>query len=280
MFNAIIRSAVLISVLSLFGGCGNSTGDTDSERADSLLLQAKQFFSVGNDSMSLVMLDSLDHSAAKAINQRKEARLLRPQVVERMAMTRLSEADSMMVVNQIKGEHLRNELEFVSGTGVEGYYVGRGTRSVDVRSVAGLHSRVSPDYHFYLIASSPQPIGSVSVELISGNESVRSVPVGFDGERNTRNSACETITFTEAESHPIGEFVARHANDPIKIIFIGESGRNASMDLNDIQKKAILSTFGLIDAVNADRYYRLEKDRLTRQVEIARKQLANVAAKE
>ena len=75
MFNAIIRSAVLISVLSLFGGCGNSTGDTDSERADSLLLQAKQFFSVGNDSMSLVMLDSLDHSAAKAINQRKEARL-------------------------------------------------------------------------------------------------------------------------------------------------------------------------------------------------------------
>ena len=78
----------------------------------------------------------------------------------------------------------------------------------------------------------------------------------------------------------MGEFVARHANDPIKIIFIGESGRNAYMDLNDIQKKAILSTFGLIDAVNADRYYRLEKDRLTRQVEIARKQLANVAAKE
>lgn len=280
MFKEIIKPTLQLCCVALISACSsNGVGNNDKLSADSLLKSAQTYFSAGDDSMALVMLDSLDHSLPDAIDQRKEARLLRPQAVERFAMSRMSMADSLLVVNQIRGEQLRAGLEFVSGTGVEGYFVGRGTRGVDVRATAGLHSRLSPDYHFYLIASSPQAVGSVAIELQSGDDRVTSATVNYDGERNTRNSACESITFTEAESYPIGEFVARHENDPIEISFIGSGGRRSSMALSPGQRKALLSAFQMIEAVNADRHYRLEKDRLQRQVDIARKQLANVAAK-
>lgn len=259
-------------------GSGSSSASPDSIAAR-IYDEAFQLFETGDYARSLTLLDSIDHTYAQAFEARKQARLLRPQVVERKAKSELSLADSLMVVNQIRGEELRKRLEFVSGTGVEGYYVAAGTRNVDVRSVPGLHCRVSPDYHFYIIASSPSEVDLVAVQLKADGQEVTSSIIAFDGERNSRDSACETLTFTEAESQPLAAFVEAHPDSPISLMFIGENGRTVSMPLSDSQRSAILETHGFVSAINADRHYRLEKERLEKQIDIARDQLSTVASK-
>ncbi|MCM1292812.1 MAG: hypothetical protein NC230_04435 [Bacteroides sp.] len=238
--------------------------------------QAKELAEKGSNDKALTLLDSIDHVYPKAVETRSETRMLRPLWLEQYTARQLSVNDSLMTANQIEGEQLRSQLRYVTNA-IEGYYVATGNESVDVRNSGGLHSRVSPDFHFYLTASSPGSVAMTAVALESDGESIVSEQVPYDGERNTRNSSCETITFTEAQSAPLAEFVNQHAKSPITIRFIGSNGRTHTMTLSDTQKNAMLTCYGLTMAANADKRYRLEKERLTRQLEIARNQIANVA---
>lgn len=278
MFNAPIKYVIAaIGIILAAASCSSDKKNADSS-AESLLSQAKQNFESGDYQQSLLLLDSIDHAYPKAIDARKEARMLRPQALERLSAEELSAIDSLQVANSIIGDSLNRMLEFVHNL-VEGYYVARDTRGTDVRATGGIHSRVSPDFHFYMIASCPAGISMVAVGLESDGESVRSSSVAFDGERNTRDSACETITFTEAESAPLAEFVENHTTSPISIVFYGSGGKNHRMDLKTAQRDAIRAAYGLVSAANKDKLYRAEKERLQCQLEIARMQLANVSDK-
>jgi len=278
MFNAPIKCAVAVIGIALAAASCSSDREKADSCAESLLSQAKQNFESGDYRQSLLLLDSIDHAYPKAIDSRKEVRMLRPQALERLSAKELSAIDSLQVANSIIGDSLNRLLEFVHNP-VEGYYIARGTRGTDIRAVGGIHGRVSPDYHFYLIASCPVSTSMVAVGLEADGESVRSAVVAFDGERNTRNSACETITFTEAESAPLAEFIENHTTSPISIIFYGSGGKNHRMDLNPTQRDAIRTIYGLVSTANKDKLYRAEKERLQRQLEIARMQLANVSDK-
>lgn len=277
MFSVQIKTLLAVSAISITAA-SCTTNTVDETEAQNLLSQSKADFEAGKYDNALLLLDSIDHGHPKAVNTRRDARLLRPQVLERQSASQLSMLDSLLVVNSIKGDSLKSCFTFVSNP-VEGYYVAKETGNADVNTTAGLHSRISQDYHLYMVASCPQPVKSVSITATADGESVSTPIVAFDGERNSRNGKCEMITFTEAESAPIAQFIGNHRLSPVSITFNGENGKTYSMTLSQSQKNALSYAYDLIMAINADKTYRLETDRMRRQLEIARQQLANVSDK-
>lgn len=277
MFNVQTKLiSVMVGIATIATSC--TTNSVDEIDARNLLAQSRSDFENCRFDHAILLLDSIDNAYPKAVETRREVRMLRPQIIEQQSARELSKMDSLMVVNSIKGDSLKSCFTFVSNP-VEGYYVSKSTGAADVNKVAGLHTRISPDYHFYMMASCPQAIKSISVAVSADGVSVSSPSIAFDGERNARHGKCEIITFTEAETAPIAKFISDHGKSPITITFNGESGKSYSMILGQTQKDALVGAYGLIMAVNSDKTYRLEKERLQRQLEIARRKLAEVADK-
>ena len=278
MFNAPIKLPLLLgsATILLSSIIASCSSDSTSSEAESLYAQASDAFNAGHYEQSLSLIDSIDTAYPRAIDIRKQCRLLKPQVIERLAALRISAIDSLLALNAYRGDSLRSTISLEKNP-VEGYYVGVDSRGVDVLTSPGIHSRVSPDYHFYFVASCPKPIGltSVSVEIPDG-QSASTPAVTFDGERSTRHSSCQTITFTETESAPIAQFVEQHRDQPITIRFRGDSG-NHTMPLSDTQRRSLTSCYGLVAAANNDKALRLESEKWQRQLQVARTQLATVA---
>lgn len=252
-------------------GCGSDKNGEKS--AESLLSEARGLFDSGKYEPAMTLLDSIDSAYSRAIKTRTEAKLLRPQVIERLSAKQLSVTDSLLVVNALVGDSLRRLVRFEKNP-VEGYYVASSSGSVNPRTAAGLYPRLSPDFRFYLICSCPEKIASEAVAFESEGETVTSAEVAYDGERNDRTPTCETITFTESESEPLLAFLMRHKSDPVTVRFIGANGKNHAAILSEQQRDQLLTVYGLATSVRTDKYLRLEKERLQNCLSLSRQQIA------
>lgn len=143
-----------------------------------------------------------------------------------------------------------------------------------------MHGRISPAFKFYLTASAPTPIKTIAFRLEADGESITSSEIPYDGERNNRSGKCETLTFTEAESAPVGEFLLKHSNSPISIIYKGENGTEKHLAMPDAQRDALITEFLFAKSVIQDKYLRIEKERLAKQLEIARMQIARTQSRD
>lgn len=275
MFNAPIKYIAISSVIAFFAvSCTNKAAE-NAKKAAILYEQATEKFESKDYISAYALLDSIDKKYPQAFEARKSASQLRPQVMERWSAAQLSVTDSLLVENQILGINLREQLEFVKNP-LEGYFVAASSGNVNVRQTPGLHGRISPAFKFYLTASCPAKINSVAVRLEANDESVTSATIPFDGERNNRSGKCETITFTEAESAPLGEFVKNHSSSKIMIVYVSTSQKEHKIAMTDANKNAIITEFSYAQSVIRDKQLQLEKTRLTNQLKLSRQQIARM----
>lgn len=278
MFNVQIK-IIAASVIGWFMlSCGNGS-DNEDKIAENLYRVAENSFESGDFVHAAQILDSIDHAYPHAIETREKSLLLRPQIMERHTAILLSETDSLLTVNKIKGDSLRNLITFVDNP-LEGYFVASSTGNVDVRTVPGLHGRISPAFKFYLTASAPTHIKTISFRLEADGESVIASEIPYDGERNNRSGKCETLTLTEAESAPIGDFLLKHPTSQISIIYIGENGTEKHLTMLKEQRDALISGYLYAKSVIQDKYLRVEKERLAKQLEISRMQIARTQSRD
>lgn len=245
----------------------------NEKKAYELFLQAVGNFETASYETASIILDSIDSIYPQAFETRKEVSKLRPQIMERWTAKKLSETDSLLVENQILGNELRNKLSYVKNP-LEGYYVATSMGNINVRQTPGLHGRISPAFKFYLTSSCPVKIGSTSIRLESNNESISSAIIPFDGERNNRSGKCETITFTEAESAPLAEFITNHADRDIQIVFVSENLKEHKINMTEENKLALITGFKYAQSVIRDKQLQIEKARLEKQLELSRQQIA------
>lgn len=279
MFSAPIKTILCGAAIAvLAAGCiGKSSKEDEIKRqAESVLSQAHSQFDSGRYEEALELLDSIDRSYAEAVETRKAVSRFRPEVMERLSARELSVTDSLLAVNSIYGDSLRRLTERVSNP-IEGYYVASVCRGVDVRATAGLHSRISLDNHFYLTAMCPTKGKATAVVLEVGDDCVRSAEIYPDGERNEAIAAGRIITLTEQESDPLARFVAEHSGQPITMRFYDGTTPTGSVTLTPQQTDAVATLYGLVTSINQDWRLRIEKERLNKQLETARMQIASMA---
>ena len=273
MFNAQIKKITIGLIIPIFVvSCSDKAAEA-TEKASNLYEQADSLFESGYYEQALTLLDSIDKTYQQAFEIRKSVSKLRPQVMERWSAKQLSVTDSLLVESQILGNNLRQQLIYVKNP-LEGYFVASSTGNVNVRDVQGLHGRISPAFKFYLTSSCPQKIQSVAVRLEADGEFVDSAIIPYDGERNNRSGKCETITFTEAESALLGEFVKKHSDSEISIIFISDKQKEHKIIMTNANKSALLTGYSYAQVVIRDKQLLLEKARLEKQIELSRQQIA------
>lgn len=247
-------------------------GNGDTQKATALLEQAQQACDSKNYEKAIALTDSIKNTYPKEIDVRREALHLSTKATEGLTIQRLQQADSLSVVLAVRGDSLQRLMKFVKNP-IEGYYVAATTEPSKFFGTNGLQARVSPDGDFYLMSSlKAKSIKSTSVEVSAGAEKAATSTVAHDGERNDRSMGAEVITFMGVECDSLGKFVSTHAGKPMTLTFIGAS--TYSMPLPEKQANEIALLYDYATTLRRFKVATLEKERLSRAVEIARNQAA------
>ncbi len=271
MFNAVIRNSFL--PIALFLSLAACSGNGDTQRAQALLGEAREAVNAGRYEEAIALTDSIKRAYPKEIETRREALHVLSLATEKLSLRRLETADSTLAVLGVKGDSLTKLIKFVKNP-VEGYYVTADTDPMKFSGSTGIQARVSPSGDFYIMSSLPVSKGvrSKSVSVTDGVETASTSEVPFDGERNDRSFGSEVITFLGVECDDLGRFVAEHRNTPLTLTFNGD--RTFSMPLPAASAAAIATMYDYSTTVRQAKVAAIEKERLSRALDIARSQAA------
>lgn len=266
-----IRRTIKLSTLSLLLAAATScSGSGDTEKATALLDEAQTAYEAHDYSKAIELIDTLKSRYPREIDVRREALHLATRATEGLHLLRLQEADSLTAVLGALGDSLQRQMKFVKNP-IEGYYVAASANPANFIGTNGLQGRVSPDGNFYLISSlKAKSVKSTSVTVSAGGREATTSVVNHDGERNDRSMGAEVITFMGVECDSVGKFISENVGSDMRLTFNGAT--SYSMALPAAQAREIALAYDYAATIRRFKVASLEKERLTRAVDIARSQ--------
>lgn len=254
---------LVIAASAVLAGCGNSVED----KAQALLAQAREAYETGEWDTSLQRLSEIDSLYKSAVKTRRVAMHLRPQVIEKQTLEKLSANDSLLAVSQWTGDSLSKSFRCVDNA-VERYYVTKNSPS-DIGSRPGLYGRMSPDGVLYFMAVSP----GVQADMISLDGATSSV-LPHDGERRDRAGNNQVMTFLEGEVEPIILMLAHSTGSQAELVFFNNGSRTGKLTLSGTDVEALSHACQTATQFRKFKVLELEKQRLERTLAVARNQIA------
>lgn len=277
-----LYTACLIAGLAIAGsGCSSKSENPD---ARNLLAMAENDFNSGNYASSIALLDSLQKTFPAETALQREALAMRPKVIEAEATKALAAVDSTYNADIETLKSLKTQLKWIKTPGmIEGYWIAPEVYRSDFMNTTGIEARVSEIGEFYIV-SSVNPAGNLkhqSIGLKTSAGNARTQNVAYDGESNYRIGGAEVITFSPAQSDTIG-MVARNAVEAnqaagASVIFYGVKGEK-SVKISPAVLKGIGKAYAYSAATIRARDLQVERERLNRTIEIARRQQLSTAA--
>lgn len=272
----------MIAGLAIAGsGCSSKSENPD---ARNLLAKAENDFNSGNYASSIALLDSLQKTFPAETALQREAMAMRPKVIEAEATKALAAVDSTYNADIETLKSLNTQLKWIKTPGmIEGYWIAPEVYRSDFMNTTGIEARVSEIGEFYIV-SSVNPAGNLkhqSIGLKTSAGNARTQNVAYDGESNYRIGGAEVITFSPAQSDTIG-MVARNAVEAnqaagASVIFYGVKGEK-SVKISPAVLKGIGKAYAYSAATIRARDLQVERERLNRTIEIARRQQQSTAA--
>lgn len=277
-----LYTACLIAGLAIAGsGCSSKSENPD---ARNLLAKAENDFNSGNYASSIALLDSLQKTFPAETALQREAMAMRPKVIEAEATKALAAVDSTYNADIETLKSLKTQLKWIKTPGmIEGYWIAPEVYRSDFMNTTGIEARVSEIGEFYIV-SSVNPAGNLkhqSIGLKTSAGNARTQNVAYDGESNYRIGGAEVITFSPAQSDTIG-MVARNAVEAnqaagASVIFYGVKGEK-SVKISPAVLNGIGKAYAYSTATIRARDLQVERERLNRTIEIARRQQQSTAA--
>lgn len=277
-----LYTACFIAGLAIAGsGCSSKSENPD---ARNLLAKAENDFNSGNYASSIALLDSLQKTFPAETALQREAMAMRPKVIEAEATKALAAVDSTYNADIETLKSLKTQLKWIKTPGmIEGYWIAPEVYRSDFMNTTGIEARVSEIGEFYIV-SSVNPAGNLkhqSIGLKTSAGNARTQNVAYDGESNYRIGGAEVITFSPAQSDTIG-MVARNAVEAnqaagASVIFYGVKGEK-SVKISPAVLKGIGKAYAYSAATIRARDLQVERERLNRTIEIARRQQQSTAA--
>ena len=277
-----LYTACLIAGFAIAGsGCSSKSENPD---ARNLLAMAENDFSSGNYASSIALLDSLQKTFPAETALQREAMAMRPKVIEAEATKALAAVDSTYNADIETLKSLKTQLKWIKTPGmIEGYWIAPEVYRSDFMNTTGIEARVSEIGEFYIV-SSVNPAGNLkhqSIGLKTSAGNARTQNVAYDGESNYRIGGAEVITFSPAQSDTIG-MVARNAVEAnqaagASVIVYGVNGEK-SVKISPAVLKGIGKAYAYSAATIRARDLQVERERLNRTIEIARRQQLSTAS--
>lgn len=224
------------------------------------------------------LLDSLQKQFPGELNIQRESIALRPQIIEAMATAKIAEVDSMTKADNLTLEELKPALKFVKAPEmIEGYWVDAKAYNPSFMNTTGIEARVSEIGQFYIVSSASPAIKHTAVSLVGEGVSVSTPEVPYDGDSNYRFGSGEIISFTPEQSDTIGftamNILAEAPATPLSVVLKGAKGPK-TVKLSAAQALGIANAYRYSQAVIRARDNVVERQRLEKTIEIARRQAA------
>ncbi len=258
-----------------FCGCSSS----ESEAAESLLEQVSDAVENGNSTLALTLLDSLQRTYPALIKEQREGMKLRPKAMEIAIQAQIQSVDSLLSLYADSHKTLGEKMKTVSSPElVEPYMTPMSGYQADFVNSTGVQARIDRAGQFYLVSSvNPGGVGHTSLTFISGEDEVTTGNVPYDGELNYRLNGTEVVTFMPAKSDTVGSFMVLHRNHPVTLRFNGEKGKSRQIKLSAAQTEGIADAYTYSLASIRGRDLSVEREKLDRQLQIARDQSARLS---
>ncbi|MDE6085607.1 MAG: hypothetical protein K2G40_04315, partial [Muribaculaceae bacterium] len=197
---------------------------------------------------------------------------LRPNVIindSELAINNIN--DSISILEGMYNELLPRMKKVSDARLVEPYYTAASIYNPNFMETTGIQPRVSDIGQFYLVSSvNGLGLKHTGMSLSGGGELATAGPVPFDGEMNYRINGGEVITYSPEQSEAIGALAARHPEEAMTVTLTG--GKNKNLKLSAKEVRAIADCYNFSKAIVDARQLAFERERLNRQVEIARSQ--------
>lgn len=277
-----LYTACLIAGLAIVGsGCSSKSENPD---ARNLLTMAENDFGSGNYASSIALLDSLQKTFPAETALQREAMAMRPKVIEAEATKALAAVDSTYNADIETLKSLKTQMKWIKTPRmIEGYWIAPELYRPDFMNTTGIEARVSEIGEFYIV-SSVNPAGNLkhqSIGLKTSAGNARTQNVAYDGESNYRIGGAEVITFSPAQSDTIGVIarnaVAANQVAGASVIFYGVRGEK-SVKISPAVLKGVGKAYAYSAATIRARDLQVERERLNRTIEIARRQQQSTAA--
>lgn len=274
------RLTIPFAALCLMASCG---GNKENPDARALMQNATEAFQSGDYTRSTSLLDSLQKGFPVETAIQREALALRPKVIEQIALAKIASVDSMSACDKMLMEQLKPALKWVKTPGmIEGYWTDAKSYNPNFMNGTGIEARVDEIGQFYIVSSAnPSSLKHTSVTLTLDNASATTPEVPYDGESNYRIGGGEVITFSPEQSDTIGalatQVLSTSAPSKMTLTFNGAKGKK-TIKLTQAQALGITNAYRYSAAVIRARDNEVERQRLDRTIEIARRQADRTAA--
>lgn len=276
-----MNKSLLISAVAAALALASCGGKTENPEARALINNANAAFQARDYATATALLDSLQKLYPAELNIQRESIVLRPQIIEAMATAKIAEVDSMTKADELTLEQLKPALKFVKAPEmIEGYWVDAKAYNPSFMNTTGIEARVSEIGQFYIVSSASPAIKHTSIAINGGGVSVSTPEVPYDGDSNYRFGGGEIISFTPEQSDTIGftamNLLAEAPATPLSIVLNGAKGPK-TIKLSAAQANGIVNAYRYSQAVIRARDNVVERQRLEKTIEIARRQAAKSA---
>lgn len=250
--------------------------DPRTVEAQNLYDSAVQAADAGQYNRGLSLLDSLDNNYVEQTDVLRQSMELRPRLILGQGRIDIDSIDAYMAKSKITVDSMMNLLTLVSLPSVDGFFVETKSYSPSFTNTTGISPRVTQSGEFYIV-SSVNTSGNLhhsSLSLVSDGATVTTDTVPYDSALNYRINNSETVTFSANRCGEFGKFASDHRNAPATLIFNGENGRKKTVKLSasDVNGIALLYDFSTL--VNTNRTLAIERERLTKKIELAQSKIA------
>lgn len=267
----IIIASACLGIALIASGCSSNKSD---EKSEGMMLfdEAKVAVETGNADLCLMLLDSLDHNYSADTEAARNSIMLRPRAIELQSIQQISANDSVIKAEQCRVDSMMPLIKKISLRAVDGYWVDKASYNPDFMNSTGISGRVSEIGEFYIVScvNGGKPDYN-SIILEAGDAKITSQAVSSGNARNYSHGGARIISFTPAESDPLGAFVVN--NRLAKSLTVRFNGRgNRSVKLTSKQIDGIATAYLFAKAVNALRTATINGERLQKRLEMSRRQ--------
>lgn len=257
----------ILAVAMLATGCSKSA----SEQASEQLAEAQIAYEAGDYAKALALIENLDSTYRAEVDVRRQAMHLKPQIIEKQTLEELSITDSLVVLAQLRGDSISKTMRYVSNP-VEGYYVST-TEPKDINATTGLYARMSPDGHFYIVATNTRGGKSYAIRVNANGRTAETSHLPDDGERIDRSGKAEVLTFMQSECDSVGKLISQHKGVTMSFCFIG-NGAPQNIEISGAQSQALGEVYDAAEMVREMKLLQIRKARLEKTLTTARNQAA------
>ncbi len=258
------------------------SGQKEDPQARALLTEATQAFEAKDYNRATSLLDSLQKTYISEMGIQREGMLLRPQVIEQLALIQIASIDSTNIADNAAMENLKPRLKWVKTPGmIEGYWIDAKSYNPSFMNTTGIEARVSEIGQFYIVSSANPSLKHTAIAITGPAASASTPAVPYDGESNYRIDGGEVITFSPEQSDTIGDAtiknLASNPSAPLTLQFTG--GKNKAIKLSATQAQGIANAYNYSRALIRARDNEVQHKRLEKTIEIARRQAAAAASR-